>query len=109
MVAWLTLSALLVVTLIAVVMPLSVFHTLGLTLVLALAVDYFIFYQQSGRQPTTFVAISLSALSSLAVFAMLVFSSTPAISQFGAAVLIGLIVVYWVAPLSIENKNDKSD
>ncbi|TLX51897.1 hypothetical protein CWC31_04760 [Pseudoalteromonas ruthenica] len=109
MVAWLTLSALLVVTLIAVVMPLSVFHTLGLILVLALAVDYFIFYQQSGRQPTTFVAISLSALSSLAVFAMLVFSNTPAISQFGAAVLIGLIVVYWVAPLSIENKNDKSD
>ncbi|MFY8275199.1 hypothetical protein AAEU32_13820 [Pseudoalteromonas sp. SSDWG2] len=105
--AWLSLTVLLVVTVLSFSADISVFHTLGLILVLALAVDYFIFYNQGGYKVSTYVAISLSALSSLAVFAMLVFSKTPAISQFGAAVLVGLIVVYFMAPLSIENKNDK--
>ncbi len=105
--AWLALTALLIVTLISTNAAISVFHTLGLILVLALAVDYFIFYRQVGYSNETFAAISLSALSSLAVFAMLIFSKTPAISQFGAAVLVGLIVVYILAPLSIENKNEQ--
>ncbi|WP_462159892.1 MMPL family transporter [Pseudoalteromonas sp. GB56] len=104
--AWLALTALFIVTIISVFAPISVFHTLGLILVLALAVDYFIFYRQGGYSGETFAAISLSALSSLAVFAMLIFSKTPAISQFGAAVLVGLVVVYILAPFSIENKNE---
>ncbi|WP_105189036.1 MMPL family transporter [Pseudoalteromonas sp. T1lg48] len=107
MAAWLALSTALIVSLIAQFSAISVFHTLGLILVLALAVDYFIFYRQGGHSAHTLVAISLSALSSLAVFAMLIFSKTPAISQFGGAVLLGLLVVYFLAPLSIENNNDK--
>ncbi|WP_105201463.1 hypothetical protein [Pseudoalteromonas sp. T1lg10] len=107
MAAWLALATALIVSVIAQFSAISVFHTLGLILVLALAVDYFIFYRQGGHSAHTLVAISLSALSSLAVFAMLIFSKTPAISQFGGAVLLGLLVVYFLAPLSIENNNDK--
>ncbi|MEM0515867.1 hypothetical protein WCN91_10665 [Pseudoalteromonas sp. YIC-827] len=107
MAAWLGLAMALIVSIIAQFSTISVFHTLGLILVLALAVDYFIFYRQGGHSAHTLVAISLSALSSLAVFAMLIFSKTPAISQFGGAVLLGLLVVYFLAPLSIENNNDE--
>jgi len=69
-------------------------------LIIALAIDYVIFYQEHGLQAKTFLAISLSALSSAAVFGILAFSATPAVSSFGLTVLIGIVSIFMLAPIS---------
>lgn len=85
---------------------LSIFHLLGMLLVLALAIDYWVFYQHSGYQAANVLAISLSAVSSMLVFGMLALSHTPAIAHFGTTVMIGLIVVYFIAPLTVRKKHE---
>ena len=62
---------------------LNIFNLLALLLILALAIDYVIFYQEHGLDPLTCLAIMLSAISSALVFGMLAFSSTPAVQSFG--------------------------
>jgi predicted exporter len=69
-------------------------------LILALAIDYVIFYQEHGLAPRTCLAIMLSAISSALVFGMLAFSSTPAVQSFGLTVMFGIIAIFILAPLS---------
>lgn len=80
---------------------LNIFNLLAVLLIIALAIDYVIFYQEQGLQAKTFLAISLSALSSAAVFGILVFSATPAVSSFGLTVMIGIISIFILAPMSV--------
>ena len=84
---------------------LNIFNLLAVLLIIALAIDYVIFYQEHGLQVKTFLAISLSALSSAAVFGILVFSATPAVSSFGLTVMIGIISIFILAPISAKNIN----
>lgn len=79
---------------------LNIFNLLAVLLIIALAIDYVIFYQEHGLQAKTFLAISLSALSSVAVFGILVFSNTPAVSSFGLTVMIGIVSIFILAPIS---------
>ena len=79
---------------------LNIFNLLAVLLIIALAIDYVIFYQEHGLQAKTFLAISLSALSSAAVFGILAFSATPAVSSFGLTVLIGIVSIFMLAPIS---------
>jgi predicted exporter len=79
---------------------LNIFNLLALLLILALAIDYVIFYQEHGLAPRTCLAILLSAISSALVFGMLSFSSTPAVQSFGLTVMFGIISIYILAPLS---------
>ena len=79
---------------------LNIFNLLAVLLIIALAIDYVIFYQEHGLQVKTFLAISLSALSSAAVFGILVFSATPAVSSFGLTVMIGIVSIFILAPMS---------
>ena len=74
-------------------------------LIIALAIDYVIFYQEHGLQVKTFLAITLSALSSAAVFGILVFSATPAVSSFGLTVMIGIVSIFILAPIATKNIN----
>lgn len=83
---------------------LNIFNLLAVLLILALAIDYVIFYQEHGVIPTTFLAITLSALSSALVFGMLVFSKTPAVNSFGLTVMIGILTIFVLAPLSSVEK-----
>lgn len=84
---------------------LNIFNLLAVLLIIALAIDYVIFYQEHGLQVQTFLAISLSALSSAAVFGILVFSATPAVSSFGLTVMIGILSIFILAPISAKNIN----
>jgi len=84
---------------------LSIFNLLALLLILALAIDYVIFYQEHGLAPRTCLAIMLSAISSALVFGMLAFSSTPAVQSFGLTVMFGIIAIFILAPLSSRHRH----
>ncbi len=86
---------------------LSIFNLLGCLLILALAIDYLVFYQINKLVPSNVLAISLSAASSMWVFGMLAVSKTPAIFSFGLTVLVGLMCIYILAPLSVALPNNK--
>ncbi len=79
---------------------LNIFNLLAVLLIIALAIDYVIFYHEHGLQAKTFLAISLSALSSAAVFGILVFSATPAVSSFGLTVMVGIVSIFILAPIA---------
>jgi predicted exporter len=85
---------------------LNLFNLLAVLLILALAIDYVIFYQEHGLYSGTFLAITLSALSSALVFGMLIFSKTPAVNSFGLTVMIGIIAIFILAPLSSFKNNN---
>jgi predicted exporter len=80
---------------------LSLFNLLGALLVIALAIDYLVFYQINKLQSKNVLAISLSAASSMWVFGMLSASTTPAIFSFGLTVMVGILAVYILSPLTV--------
>ncbi|MBQ4833472.1 MMPL family transporter [Pseudoalteromonas sp. MMG010] len=77
---------------------LSIFNYVAGILILALGLDYCVFYAEHGCCEKITLTTTVSALSSLFVFAILIFSSTPAISQFGFTVFVGVVVVFFIAP-----------
>ncbi len=87
--------------------PINLFHTMALFLVLGLGMDYVIFVSDLAEQPRdTFSAVALSAITSLLAFGLLSLSSLPVVNAFGLTVLIGnsinvlgaaVIAGYWVS------------
>lgn len=77
---------------------LTVFNYVAGILILALGLDYCVFYAEHGSCEKITLTTLISALSSLLVFAILIVSSTPAVSQFGFTVFIGVVVVFMIAP-----------
>ena len=70
--------------------PLTLFHSMALFLVLGLGMDYVIFTVEiPERFERTLAAIVLSAVTSLMSFGLLSLSQLPAVSAFGITVLIG--------------------
>ena len=84
-------------------MPFNFFHAMALVLVLAIAVDYSVFCAESrvDSRATTMVAILLAATVTLLSFGLLVFCSAPAISSFGAGMLIGITLAFALAPFAV--------
>jgi predicted exporter len=82
--------------------PFNFFHAMALVLVLAIGVDYSVFCAESrdASRSTTMVAILLAATVTLLSFGLLAFSTAPAISSFGAGMLIGITLAFVLAPLS---------
>jgi predicted exporter len=72
----------------------TIFNLLACILIIALSVDYVVFLIEHGRRQHVIKAISLSAATSGIAFGMFVFSSTPAILQFGLTILIGVIIAW---------------
>jgi predicted exporter len=79
---------------------LQLFHVLALMLILGIGVDYGIFLQEHGirRDPIAWLAVVLSALSTLLSFGLLSLSKTPALQAFGVTMLIGTTVVWLIVP-----------
>jgi predicted exporter len=79
---------------------LQLFHVLALMLILGVGVDYGIFLQEHGvrRNPIAWLAVVLSALSTLLSFGLLSLSKTPALQAFGVTMLIGTTVVWLIVP-----------
>jgi len=78
--------------------PLNLFSQLGMLLVLGIGLDAGIFSAEHGRHPATWLAITLSTLTSVLAFGLLAFSATPALHNLGLTCLIGLTLVWLLVP-----------
>jgi predicted exporter len=82
---------------------LSVFNIVALLLVLGIGIDSTLFLRESGgRGYDTLFAVCLSTLTTLLSFGLLALSATHAIYSFGLTVLLGIVMSFILAPLSIK-------
>lgn len=76
----------------------NLFHLMALILVLGIGLDMGIFMAETGEAPHTWLAVSLSAFTSLLAFGLLALSDTPVLHHFGVTVAVGLSLVWLLAP-----------
>lgn len=81
--------------------PVNIFVIVGLILVLGVGRDYTVFLREGAGSRSTALGVTLAALTTLCSFGMLAFSAIPALRAFGVTTLIGILVSYLSAPLSI--------
>ena len=79
-------------------LPVQLLTLVSLLLLLGMGVDYGIFLRERPDDGRMFVAICLSAASTLLSFGLLAFSATPALRAFGIATLLGVVFVWLIAP-----------
>ena len=80
--------------------PFTLFHMMGLMLVLGVGVNYAIFLREGGvRAAATLAGVLLSAATTLLSFGLLAFSSMPALAGFGLTLLIGVGIAVLLAPM----------
>jgi len=79
--------------------PLTLFSLFGLLLVTAISVDYAILMHESiGGAAVSLLGTLLAALTTWLSFGLLALSATPAVSNFGLAVSLGLAFSFLLAP-----------
>ena len=79
--------------------PLTLFSLFGLLLVTAISVDYAILMrEQIGGAAVSLLGTLLAALTTWLSFGLLAVSSTPAVSNFGLSVSLGLAFSFILAP-----------
>lgn len=94
------LASMMAVSLVSLFSPgISLFHIMALILVLGIGLDMGIFLQETQGEESTWLAISLSCLTSLMAFGLLSLSQTPVLQHFGVIVLTGLIFSWLLAVL----------
>ena len=79
--------------------PVTLFTTLAIVLVLGLGVDYGIFLTRSPTDGRTAAAVLFSGVTTLLSFGLLSASETPALAAFGWTVVYGLCLVWTIAQL----------
>lgn len=80
--------------------PLNLFNTLALLLVLGIGIDYSLFFaERPQHRETTMLAIMLSAMTTILSFGLLALSHTPVIHSFGLMVLMGISMAFLCAPM----------
>lgn len=90
--------------------PLTLFNMMGLMLMLGIGVNYAIFLREGGvHRAATLAGVLLSAGTTLLSFGMLAFSQMPALSSFGLTLLLGIAISALLAPmlLSFDRQLDK--
>jgi predicted exporter len=82
-------------------LPLTLFSTIALVLVLGFGVDYAVFLAE-GQGPLGPVAlgVALAGFATLLSFGLLAFSHTPALNGFGAVLGLGVLVSVLLSPLA---------
>ncbi|MCO8162607.1 MMPL family transporter [Pseudomonas sp. 21LCFQ010] len=79
--------------------PLTLFSLFGLLLVTAISVDYAILMrEQVGGAAVSLLGTLLAAITTWLSFGLLALSQTPAISNFGLSVSLGLVFSFLLAP-----------
>jgi len=79
--------------------PLTLFSLFGLLLVTAIGVDYAIIMRERvGGEATSLLGTLMSALTTWLSFGLLAVSSTPAVSNFGLTITIGLAFSFLLSP-----------
>jgi predicted exporter len=80
---------------------LNLFHLLGLLLVLGLAVDYGVIFAERGTsEATALFAVTLSVLTTVAAFGLMVTSSAPPLRALSESVSIGIVLALLFSPLA---------
>jgi len=100
------LAALAITSVLAI--PITIFNLLALLLVLGIGIDYTLFFaEQKNREKSrnTFLAITLSAITTVLSFGLLALSETQAIHGFGVTVLTGIIIAWLLAPLAMKKQD----
>ncbi len=87
---------------------LNIFNLVSCILILALGLDYSVFYAEHGFEKKITLTTLMSALSSTFVFAILMFSSMPAIKSFGMTVFIGVLIIFTLSPQITKINNNKN-
>lgn len=82
----------------------NLFHLMALILVLGIGLDMGIFMNESGGSAHTWLAVSLSVLTSLLAFGLLALSKTPVLHHFGLTVLMALIFS-WLLAISMRKNH----
>jgi len=86
--------------------PLTLFSLFGLLLVTAISVDYAILMrEQIGGPAVSLLGTLLAALTTWLSFGLLALSSTPAVSNFGLSVSLGLAFSFMLAPWAGRQKH----
>ncbi|GAB6390013.1 MMPL family transporter [Stutzerimonas marianensis] len=89
--------------------PLTLFGLFGLLLVTAIGVDYAILMrEQVGGPAVSLVGTLLAAITTWLSFGLLGLSSTPAVSNFGLAVSLGLLFAFLLAPWAAQSQSEPS-
>lgn len=79
---------------------LTLFHLLGLLLVLGIGLDAGIFSVEHEGNAAAWLGITLSCIASLLAFGLLSLSATPALAQLGITCLIGLATAWLLVPFA---------
>jgi len=83
-------------------MPLSLFNTIALVLVLGFGVDYAVFLGEAGGQTApALLGVLLASFATLLSYGLLAFSHTPALRGFGLTLGAGVLVATLLAPLAL--------
>ena len=87
---------------------LQLFHVLALMLLLGVGVDYGIFMQEDAERGSDapWLAVGLSAASTILSFGLLALSGTPALQAFGLTMLAGTALVWLGAPCFTVTKEE---
>jgi predicted exporter len=84
----------------------NVFSMLAMVLVLGIGIDYTLFFAEAEQwQLSTLVATTLAAMTTLLSFGLLALSHTSAISDFGFAVAVGIIVAWLFSPMAASDSS----
>lgn len=78
--------------------PLQLFGVLAQLLLLGFGVDYGIFLLEHRGDPSSWLAVSLGAASTLLAFGLLALSGTPALHSFGLSLGLGIGLVWMLSP-----------
>ena len=85
--------------------PINVFSVFALMVLLGVSIDYSIFFaEDTHNSPSTGLAVTLSAITTVLSFGMLSWSSTPALQSFGIVLSVGVLVAALLAPLVQKTK-----
>ena len=80
----------------------SLFHVMGLVLLLAISVDYAIFFgeMQGHRSRVTMFGVLIAASTAQLSFGLLILSGMPAMQHIGATMLLGITIAVLLSPLA---------
>ena len=89
--------------------PLTLFSLFGLLLVTAISVDYAILmHEHIGGAAVSLLGTLLAALTTWLSFGLLALSATPAVSNFGLAVSLGLAFSFLLAPWAAQRPGTRA-
>ncbi|MEX1200733.1 MAG: MMPL family transporter [Methylophaga sp.] len=77
----------------------NLFHIMALILVLGIGLDMGVFLTETQQAANTWLAVTLSVITSLLAFGLLSLSQTPVLQHFGLTVFLGLAMIWILTTL----------